>query len=111
MPAKPASAASEAWSTSSAPSDSLSAGEGLEQVAEVPAVLNDARAAVRIRHARAAAVVALDRPDRERVESVGLREVQQPLRIREIRDLGSARVVVDAGQDRVALHVPQLRRP
>src|SRR5205823_14575650 len=58
----------------------------------------------------AAAVVALDRPDGQEAEAVGHGEALQLLRVRQVGHLGLLRVVVDAGQDRVALHRPQLGR-
>src|SRR5438552_17119563 len=64
---------------------------GREDVGEVPGVLDDAGAGVRVGHAWTAAVVALDRPDRQRVDAVRPGEVLEPLRIGRVGDLGLAR--------------------
>src|SRR5215472_18459218 len=80
--------------------------ERLEAVAEVPCVLRDARAGVAVRRPRAAAVVALDRPDGEEVHAVVLREAEYRPGVVERGDLGLLREVVDAGQQRHSLHLP-----
>ena len=81
-----------------------------QDVAERPARLGDARALVGVQLAGAAAVVALDRPDRQHAQPDPRGEPLQPPGVVQVRHLGRCRVVVDAGQDRVALHRPQLLR-
>src|SRR5579863_8453934 len=51
-----------------------SAGKWLEYVAEVPGVLRDTRTGIAVGGAGTAAVVTLDRPDRQEVHPVGLGE-------------------------------------
>src|SRR5205814_10006329 len=86
------------------------AGDGLEEVTEGPGRLLDAGARVAVDGAGTAAVIPLDRPDRHQAETVSLGEAEDPPGVAEVGDLGLARVVVDAGQDRDALLRPQLAR-
>ena len=94
------------------PADQLgqSAGEGLEQVAEVPGVLRNPGAGVAVPRAGAAAIVALDRPDRQEIHAVSLREVQHCLSVGQVRDLGLLRVIVNPRQHGHRFGVPDLRR-
>src|SRR4029079_7577229 len=91
-------APSSRFSTSaeaSAPPSRLS-GERLQGVAEVPRILSDPGAGVGAAVAGTAAVVALDRPDRQRVQALGLRERLDVVRVVDGGDLGFLRVIVDA---------------
>src|SRR6476660_273206 len=83
-------------------------GEWLQGVAEVPGALNDPGAGVGAAIARTAAVVALDRPDRQRVHALGGGERLDVLRVGDGGDLRLLRVVVDAVHQRDAHHPPQL---
>src|SRR5262245_60903454 len=91
-------------------SSSWSAGVRRELVCEVPSVLNDARAVVLVAAAGATAVVALDCPYRQRADAVGLCEGEQLRSVGEVGHLGLLWKVVDAGQDCVSFHSPQLSR-
>jgi hypothetical protein len=67
-----------------------SAGEPLQQVAEVPGVLDDSGACAGADRAGAAAVVALDGPDRQQGEAVVPGEAEDLRGVRQAGDLGLA---------------------
>src|SRR5438067_4357751 len=81
----------------------LRAGERLQGVAEVPGPLDDPGAVVRPGRTGTPAVVTLDRPHREGAHPDPAREIQQPLRVGGIGDLGPPGVVVEPVHDRRAL--------
>src|SRR5215469_16603682 len=69
------------------------AGEGLQEVAEVPWVLRDAGAGIAVPRTWASAIVALYGPDRDEVHPLRLGEVQRGLCISQRRHLGLLRVI------------------